>query len=63
MSKVYESLRDVVHETLQRSKNNPIPFARVKHNDASSLNDEIADLEKIIVQKMSGLKTAVKHGE
>jgi hypothetical protein len=56
MSKVYESLKEVVHETLQRSKNNPIPLGRVNHNHASRLSREIGELEKVVVQKMAGLK-------
>jgi hypothetical protein len=63
MSKVYESLKEVVHETWQRSKNNPIPLSRIKHTDASSLDEEIDELEKTIVQKMGGLKTIAKQRE
>src|SRR6478672_6585339 len=57
MGKVYESLKEVV--TLQRSKNNPVALAGVKRTHASSLDEDIDEL----VQKISGLKAAVKHRE
>jgi chromosome segregation ATPase len=57
MGKVYESLKGVV--TLQRSKDNPIALAGVKHTRASSLDEDINEL----VQKISGLKAAVTHRE
>jgi hypothetical protein len=63
MSKVYESLKEVVHETLQRNKNNSIPLARTKHTDASSLSEEIDEIEKAIVGKMGGLKAIAKQRE
>jgi chromosome segregation ATPase len=56
MGKVYESLKEVVK--LQRSKNDPVALARVKHTHASSLDEEM-NLE----QKISGWKAAVKHHE
>jgi chromosome segregation ATPase len=57
MGKVYESLKEVVK--LQRSKNDPIGLAGVKHTPASSLDEEINEL----VQKVTGLKAAVKLHE
>jgi len=57
MSKVYKSLKEVV--TLQRSKNDPVALAGVKHTHASSLDEEINEL----VQRISGLKAAVKDRE
>ena len=63
MSKVYESLKEVVHDSLQRNKNNLIPLARVKPSDASNLNEEIDKLEKLVTQKIGRLKTAIKQGE
>jgi chromosome segregation ATPase len=57
MGKVYRSLREVV--TLQRSKNDPVALAGVKHTSASSLDEEINEL----VQKVIGLKAAVKLHE
>ena len=44
---------------LQRSKNDPVALAGVKHIHASSLDVEIDEL----VQRISGLKAAVKHRE
>jgi septal ring factor EnvC (AmiA/AmiB activator) len=57
MGKVYRSLKEVV--TLQRSKNDPVALAGVKHTPASGLDEEINEL----VQKVSGLKGAVKLHE
>jgi chromosome segregation ATPase len=57
MGKVYESLKEVVK--LQRSKNDPVDLAGVKHTYASSLDVEISEL----VQRISGLRAAVKHRE
>ena len=57
MGKVYQSLKEVVK--LQRSKNDPVALAAVKHTYAATLDKEINELE----QKISGLKAAVKHHE
>jgi chromosome segregation ATPase len=57
MSKVYKSLKEVVK--LQRSKNDPVALAGVKYTHASSLDEEINEL----VQRISGLKAAVKDRE
>jgi DNA repair exonuclease SbcCD ATPase subunit len=57
MGKVYESLKGVVK--LQRSKNDPVALTGVKHTPTSSLGEEINEL----VQRISGLRAAVKHRE
>jgi DNA repair exonuclease SbcCD ATPase subunit len=57
MGKVYESLKEVVK--LQRSKNDPVALAVVKHTRTSSLDEEINEL----VQRISGLNAAVKLRE
>jgi DNA repair exonuclease SbcCD ATPase subunit len=57
MGKVYESLKEVVK--LQRSKNEPVALAGVKHTPTTSLGDEINEL----VHRINGLKAAVKHRE
>src|SRR5215510_11678959 len=57
MSKVYESLKEVVK--LRRSKSDPVALAEVKHTHGAILDEEINELE----QKISGLKAAVKHRE
>ena len=59
MSRVYESLK----ETLQRSKVTPISIARLRSSDASSLNDAMEAFEKLIVDRIGTLKTAVKEAE
>src|SRR5207247_8780794 len=59
MSKVYESLKG----TLQRSKTNSMAPARVKGSDASSLDNEMEQLEKIVVDRVGRLRAAVKEGE
>jgi DNA repair exonuclease SbcCD ATPase subunit len=57
MGRVYESLKEVVK--LQRNKNDPIGLAGVKHIHTSSLDEEI----QLLVQRISGLKAAVKLRE
>jgi chromosome segregation ATPase len=57
MGKVYESLKEVVK--LQRTKDDPVALAVVKHSRTSSLDEEITEL----VQRISGLKAAVKLRE
>lgn len=57
MGRVYESLKEVVK--LQRNKNDPIALAGVKHTHTVSLDEEIQQL----VQRISGLKAAVRHRE
>jgi chromosome segregation ATPase len=57
MGKVYESLKEVVK--LQRSKNEPVALAGVKHTPTTSLGDEINEL----MHRINGLKAAVKHRE
>ncbi|HTN70674.1 MAG TPA: hypothetical protein VMO00_06250 [Methylomirabilota bacterium] len=62
MNKVYESLKEAVQETL-RNKANSTPVARLKGNDASSLSDEMVELEKMVVDGIARLKAAIKKGE
>jgi DNA repair exonuclease SbcCD ATPase subunit len=57
MGKMYESLKEAVK--LQRSKNDPIALAGIKPTHALSLDEEINEL----VQRITGLKAAVKHHE
>src|SRR4030095_5349319 len=57
MRKVYESLKEIVK--LQRSKNDPFALPGIKHTHPSSLDGEIGEL----VQRVSGLRAAVKHRE
>jgi DNA repair exonuclease SbcCD ATPase subunit len=56
MAKVYESLKRVVK---QGSKNDPVALAEVKHTPTSNLDEEINEL----VQRINGLKAAVKYRE
>jgi chromosome segregation ATPase len=60
MANVYESLKG----TLQRSKAaNAVAVARVKGSDASSLDNEMEQLEKIVVERLGKLRDALKEGE
>jgi chromosome segregation ATPase len=59
MSNVYESLKG----SLQRSKANAVAVARVKGSDASSLDNEMEQLEKFVVDTLGRLRAAVKEGE
>ena len=63
MSRVYESLKDRVTETLQRGKPNSVPVARVKGNGAVTLNNEMEELERIVLERLGRLRSAVKEGE
>jgi DNA repair exonuclease SbcCD ATPase subunit len=57
MGKVYESLKRVVKQ--QDTKNDPVSLAGVKHTPAPNLGEEINEL----VERISGLRAAVKHRE
>jgi chromosome segregation ATPase len=59
MSNVYESLKG----SLQRSKANAVAVARVKGSDASSLDNEMEQLEKFVVDTLGRLRAAIKEGE
>ena len=61
MNRVYNSLRVVVHDTLQRGKANFVPLLRVK--GPLSFNDEMEELERILLDRLGRLKAAVKEGE
>ena len=59
--KVYDSLKEVVQETLQRSKGSPTPSDLVEGNNASILNDAVEELEKFVTSRIGKLKVAVKE--
>ena len=59
MIKFYDSLK----ETLQRSKATSMAIARLKGSNALTLNDEMEELEKLVVDRLGRLKAAVKEGE
>ena len=59
MANVYDSLKG----TLPWSKANSMALARVKGSDASSLDKEMEQLEKIVVDRLGRLRAAVKEGE
>jgi chromosome segregation ATPase len=61
MNRVYNSLRVAVHDTLQRGKANFVPLVRGK--GPLSLNDEMEELERILLDRLGRLKAAVKEGE
>jgi hypothetical protein len=63
MSKVYESLKEVMQETLQQSNVNSNPLARVKGTNALTLNNEMEELERVVVDSIARWKTAVTEGE
>jgi DNA repair exonuclease SbcCD ATPase subunit len=60
MGKVYESLKDVV---TQRSKNISVVSGGEKDTHASSLNEEIRELEESIVPRIGRFKAAIKERE
>ena len=59
--KVYDSLKEVVQETLQRSKASPTPSELIKGNNASMLNDAVEELDKFVAHRIGKLKAAVKE--
>ena len=59
MINFYDSLK----ETLQRSKTTSMAIARLKGSNALTLNDEMEELEKLVVDRLGRLKAAVKEGE
>jgi chromosome segregation ATPase len=63
MSKVYQSVRGVVQETLSRRKPNFIVSAREKGSDAVSLNGAMEELEKILLDRIGRLKAAVRDDQ
>jgi len=63
MSRVYNSLKLKIQDTLQWGKINSMPLARVKSTNALSLNHEMEGLEKLVADRIGKLKAAVKAGE
>jgi len=59
--KVYDSLKEVVRETLQRSKPSPTPSDVVKGDNASMLKDAVEELDKFVAYRIGKLKVAVKE--
>jgi len=62
MSKMYESIEGLMQKTLQRGKA-ATAIARVNGSTASTLDDEMEKLQKMVVDRLGGLKAAVKAGE
>ena len=56
---MYDSLKEVVQETLQRNKTNPAMPAPVAANKASTLTDAVEELEKFIAYRIDRLKAAI----
>src|ERR1043166_7893942 len=63
MSRVYEALKGVVQETLQRGKVNSMTLDRMKNGEGSNLNGEMEELESMLVDWMGRFKVAVKERE
>ena len=63
MSRMYNSLKEAVQETLHRSNTNPIRIARVKDNHATGLTDEIEEFASIVADRIGRLKAAVSEDE
>jgi chromosome segregation ATPase len=59
MSRVYESLRGVV----QRNKSNSVPLVRITASSALTVNEEMEELERIVLDRIARLKAAVNEGE
>jgi chromosome segregation ATPase len=63
MSRVYNSLKLKIRDTLQWGKTNPLSLAQVKSTNALNLNHEMEGLEKLVAHRIGKLKAAVKAGE
>jgi hypothetical protein len=63
MSRVYEALKQVVQERLQRSKANPIRTAQVKESDPASLDNRMEELHEIVADWIDTLKPMLKERE
>jgi hypothetical protein len=60
MSGLYESLKERMHDTLQRGK---APSVRLKSSSALTLNGEMEELERIVAARLGKIRAAVKEGE
>ena len=63
MSRVYESLKEVVQETLQRNKISSITPSGKKSGDPSDLNGKMEELEEVFVSWIGSFKEAIKERE
>lgn len=63
MSKVYESLKEVMQEALQRNKENLVPLPRIKRSHAPKFSEELDELEATVLKKLGRLKAAVVDGQ
>jgi chromosome segregation ATPase len=61
MGKVYQSVRGIMHGTLNR-KNNDVPVS-VQTNENSGLDDAIETLEQVVVNGLARLKTSVTDNQ
>src|SRR5262249_38373486 len=60
--KVYESFKGVMQDKIHRG-NHLISPAQTKQVQPSTIHEELDELEKTLVQKLTVLKTAVNQGE
>src|ERR1044071_3766453 len=63
MSRVYDSLKEVVQETLQLGKPNTMVVPRVKGAVAATLTQELEDLERAIGERIGQMKSSLTEGE
>jgi DNA repair exonuclease SbcCD ATPase subunit len=63
MSRVYNSLKLKMQDTLQWGKTISLPLARVNSSNALSLNHKMERLEGLVADRIGELKAAVKAGE
>jgi chromosome segregation ATPase len=63
MSRVYNSLKLKMQDTLQWSKTISLPLAQVNSSNALSLNHKMERLEGLVADRIGKLKAAVKAGE
>jgi hypothetical protein len=63
MGNVYQSLREVVQDTFQRNRTNPVPATRLKTAGALTLDDEVRELEKLFIEKAGRLSARIKEND
>ena len=61
MSKMYESLKEVVSEISHRGKSEPIPLAAVEDSHTPSLMPKVDQAQPTIAEKFDGLKVALQQ--
>jgi chromosome segregation ATPase len=63
MSRVYESLKGVVQETLQRGKGNPASPDSLKDSQGSAIDDKAEEFQRMVSDWMGAFRATVRERE